>query len=114
MQDHAADADAGLLEDLAPDRLLDGLARLEEAGQDRVEARGPAALAAQEEAAAVVGEDGGDHGGVGAGEGDVGDGGAGGAGAAGSWGVRRGGGRGRGEIGRGADALVACVDGEGW
>lgn len=106
VDDDAADLDARLLPDLAPDALLEGLARLEEAGEGAVEMGRVARLAAEEDPLAVRGDDGGDHGGVRPGEADVGD-------TVAGWAVVEGDGllcplqvRGR------AHALVAGVDGE--
>src|SRR5207302_8126193 len=48
-----ADADAGLLTYLARHRILETLARLDEAGQGRVLALGPGTLAAEQSALAI-------------------------------------------------------------
>ena len=49
--------DAGLLEDLAAHRLLDGLAGLDEAGERREAALGPVHLAAEQGAVLLVGDE---------------------------------------------------------
>src|SRR5208282_135719 len=63
---HVRNADAGLLEHLARDRVLQALARLDEAGKGRVHAGRPDALAAQEAALAPAHQH--DHRRIGAGE----------------------------------------------
>lgn len=106
MDRHAADPHAGLLPDLAAHGILDGLAGLDEAGQGAVPLGRPAGGAAEQHALGVGGDDGGDHGRVGAREADVGD-------AVAGWAVRALDGRGAaGEVVRWADALVAGLDGE--
>lgn len=106
MDRHAADPHAGFLPDLAAHRILNGLAGLEEAGQGAVPLGRPAGGAAEQHALGVGGDDGGDHGRVGAGEADVGD-------AVAGWAVRALDGRGAaGEVVGWAHALVAGLDGE--
>src|SRR5690606_29023614 len=71
MHHYAADPHAALLPHLAPNAVLDALTRFEEARERTVEAPRPLLVAAEEHTLTVCGNDGGDHGGVSAGEGDV-------------------------------------------
>src|SRR5690606_19266536 len=97
--------DAALLPHLAAHRVLDRLARLQEASQRAVETRRPPLLATQEHAAAVGRYHGGDHGRVRTGEADVGDADPGGAVASLVRSLRTV------EVCRRAGALVSSVDG---
>src|SRR5699024_9596275 len=68
---YVADPHAALLPHLAPNAVLDTLTRFEEARERAVEAPRPLLVTAEEHALAVGGNDGGDHGRISAGEGDV-------------------------------------------
>ena len=122
MNDDAAERHARFLPYFAPHGFFHGLGRFDESSQCAEPVRGPAFLAAEQDACGGGGDDGHDDGGVGAWEGEVGDTFAGGAGRARD---RRQGGGGRGRRRRrrrrkgsrhvrgGTGAFHAGVDGEG-
>ncbi len=64
MDNDAAERDAGLLPDLAADGFLDGLGRLDKAGQGGIPVLRPAFLAAEQDTMGVMADDGHDDGGV--------------------------------------------------